>query len=280
LKALAALILAALSASASAGAPEWSAPHQPFAIFGNTYYVGTDGISAVLITSPQGHILIDGATPEGGKVIAENIRTLGFKMKDVKYILNSHAHYDHSGGIAGLQKLSGAKVLTGAAGARALSSGKTATDDPQFGSIDDFPAVANAHAVKEGEIIKLGPLAVTAHLTPGHTPGGASWTWKACEKGQCKEFVFADSLTAVSADNYKFTAHPQIVASLESSIAKIEVLPCDVLITAHPGVVDLFERQARAAKEGVAAYGDGGACRTLGATSRTGLAKRLESERQ
>ncbi|WP_395407660.1 MBL fold metallo-hydrolase [Pseudoduganella sp. UC29_106] len=196
----------------------------------------------------------------------------------MKYILNSHAHYDHSGGIAALQKLSGAKVLAGAAGARALSSGKTAPEDPQFGSIDDFPAVANAHAVKEGEVVKLGELSVTAHLTPGHTPGGASWSWKVCDKGQCKNFVFADSLTAVSADNYKFSAHPEIVASLEGSIARIEALPCDVLITAHPGVFDLFERQTRAAKEGVAAYGDGAACRTLAATSRTSLAKRLETE--
>jgi len=280
LKALAAMILAALSASAMAGAPEWSAPHQPFQIYGNTYYVGTEGISAVLITSPKGHVLIDGATGEGGKVIADNVKTLGFKMKDVKVILNSHAHYDHSGGISHLQKLSGAKVLTGAEGAKALSSGTTAPEDPQFGTINDFEPVANAHAVKEGEVVKVGALAVTAHLTPGHTPGGSSWSWKVCDKGVCKNFVYADSLTAVSSDSYKFTAHPEVVSSLESSIRKIGALPCDVLITAHPEFSDIFERHARAEKEGAAAYGDGTSCRKLAEASSDRLAKRLESERK
>jgi metallo-beta-lactamase class B len=279
LKVLAALIMAALTAPALAG-PEWSAPHQPFAIYGNTYYVGTEGISAVLITSPKGHILIDGATPEGAQVIADNVQALGFKMRDVKYILNSHAHVDHAGGIAALQKRSGATVLAGAAGAKALSTGKTAPEDPQYGSLPDFPASAKTRAVKEGEVVKLGALAVTAHLTPGHTPGGASWTWKVCESGQCKDFVYGDSLSAVSSDSYKFTAHPEVIASLEGSIGKIESLPCDVLITAHPGVNELFERRARAATEGVAAYSDGVSCRKLAAASRANLAERLASERK
>lgn len=279
MKAIAALILAALAAPAMAG-PEWSAPHQPFAIYGNTYYVGTEGISAVLITSPKGHILIDGATPEGATVIADNIKSLGFKIKDVKYILNSHAHIDHAGGISALQKLSGATVLAGAAGAKALSTGKTAAEDPQFGSLLEFPASAKTRAVKEGEVVKVGPLAVKAHLTPGHTPGGASWTWQVCEAGQCRNFVYGDSLSAVSADSYKFTAHPEVVSSLEGSISKIEALPCDVLITAHPEVNDMFGRHARAASEGVAAYSDAASCRNLAAKSRTNLAKRLESERK
>jgi metallo-beta-lactamase class B len=278
LKALATLILAALSAPALAG--DWDAPHKPFQIYGNTYYVGTDGISAVLITSPKGHILIDGATEKGGKIIADNIKTLGFKMKDVKYILNSHAHHDHAGGISSLQKLSGATVLAGAAGAKALSTGKTAPEDPQFGSLDDMAPAAKTRAVKEGEVVKLGPLAVTAHLTPGHTPGGSSWSWQVCEAGQCRNFVFGDSLSAVSSDSYKFTAHPEVVSSLEGSIAKVEALPCDVLITAHPEVNDLFGRNERAAKEGVAAYVDAASCRNLAAASRTNLAKRLDSERK
>jgi metallo-beta-lactamase class B len=278
LKALATLILAALSAPALAG--DWNAPHKPFQIYGNTYYVGTDGISAVLITSPKGHILIDGATEKGGEIIADNIKTLGFKMADVKFILNSHAHHDHAGGISHLQKLSGATVMAGAAGAKALSTGKTAAEDPQFGSLADFAAVAKTRAVKEGEVVKLGPLAVTAHLTPGHTPGGASWTWQVCDAGQCKNFVYGDSLSAVSSDSYKFTAHPEVVSSLEGSIAKVEALPCDVLVTAHPEVNDLFGRNERAAKEGVAAYVDAASCRYLAATSRANLAKRLDSERK
>ncbi|MDY6949307.1 MAG: MBL fold metallo-hydrolase, partial [Pseudomonadota bacterium] len=89
----------------------WNREQAPFRIFGNTYYVGPHGLSAVLITSPAGHVLIDAALPQSAPLIARHVQQLGFEMSDVKIILNSHAHYDHAGGIAELQKLSGAKVL-------------------------------------------------------------------------------------------------------------------------------------------------------------------------
>jgi metallo-beta-lactamase class B len=276
MKTIAALLLAAFALPAMAD--NWSDPKQPFHIYGNTYYVGTAGISAILITSDDGHVLIDSASRDGAKVVAANIRTLGFNLKDVKYILNSHAHDDHAGGLAALQKLTGAKVLAGAANVPALTTGKAAAEDPQFGNLSPVAAVANLAPVADKEVVRSGALAVTAHATPGHTPGGISWTWQACEAGLCKIMVFGDSLTAVSAKNYQFSAHPALVASLQHSIDTVAALPCDILITAHPEVNELFERAERAKTEGPTAYVDVKACRTLAAKARTMLTERLATE--
>lgn len=275
------LVLAALAgaAGASVHSDDWSGAQKPFTIYGNTHYVGTAGISAVLITSPQGHILIDGATEKGGPVVAENIRSLGYKLEDVKYILSSHAHHDHAGGIALLQKLSGATVLAGQGNVATLRSGISPKEDPQFGTLDNFPGVAKVRSADDGEVVKLGELAVTAHSTPGHTPGGTTWTWQSCEAGRCENVVFGDSLTAISADGYRFTDHPELVATFRRSFAKVEDLPCDVLIAAHPGINDLWERQERAAKEGSVAYVDSNACRALVTGARARLEKRLASEK-
>jgi metallo-beta-lactamase class B len=279
MKTLATLLLAACGSLAMpAMADNWSAPKQPFHIYGNTYYVGTGGISAILITSDEGHILIDSGTVDGAKVVAANIGTLGFKLQDIKVILNSHAHDDHAGGLASLQKLTGANVLAGAGNVAALTTGKAAVDDPQYGSLSPIAPVANLSAVADKEVVRQGQLAVTAHATPGHTAGGTSWTWQSCEAGLCKIMVFGDSLTAFSADGYQFSAHPALVAALQHSIAKVEALPCDILITAHPEVNQLFERAERARTEGASAYVDVKACRTLAGKARTMLTDRLAKE--
>nr|ACS83724.1 Crb11 [uncultured bacterium AOCarb11] len=278
MKTLASLVMAAFAAVAPAHADDWSDPQKPFTIYGNTHYVGTAGISAVLITSPQGHVLIDGATAAGAKVIAANIAAMGYRLEDVKYILSSHSHEDHAGGISALQKLSGATVLAGAANVEALRSGVSPKEDPQFGNLSNFQGVAKVRAVKDGEVLKQGPLAITAHATPGHTVGGVSWTWQSCEMGKCKAMVFGDSLTAVSADSYRFSEHPEVVATFKASFSKVEALPCDVMITAHPGVNALFERQKREAAEGKAAYVDAGACKAVAGKGRELLASRLADE--
>ena len=234
----------------------------------------------VLITSPKGLILIDGATEKGGPIVADNIRALGFKLKDVKYILSSHAHHDHAGGISHLQKLSGATVLAGAGNVETLRTGVTPKEDPQSGTLDKFPGSAKVNSVADGEVVKLGTLAITAHSTPGHTPGGTTWSWQSCEGGRCETMVYGDSLTAISADGYRFTDHPELVATFRSSFAKVEALKCDVLIAAHPAVNDLWGRQERAAKEGNSAYADNKACLALVAGARALLEKRLASEKR
>src|SRR5262245_39991633 len=115
------------------GCEEWNQPQAPFKLHGRSYYVGTRGLSAVLIQTSDGFIVLDGGLPQSAARIEANIRTLGFKVEHIKLIVNSHAHYDHAGGIARLQRDSGAKVAASASGAAALMSGKATPDDPQYG---------------------------------------------------------------------------------------------------------------------------------------------------
>src|SRR5919106_6186340 len=205
--------------------PEWNVTHEPFRVYGNTYYVGVRGLSSILITSAKGHVLIDGALPESAPKIAAAIRALGFRMEDVKLIVNSHAHFDHAGGIAELKRLSGARVVAMEASARVLRSGRSGAEDPQYGALPPFPRVANVEVLKGGETLRVGPIAVTAHTTGGHTQGGTSWTWKSCEQLRCVDMVYADSLTPVSAAGFRFTAsreYPGAVENFEKSFAAIE----------------------------------------------------------
>jgi metallo-beta-lactamase class B len=150
---------------------EWNVSQEPFRIYGNTYYVGVHGLSSILITSPQGHVLIDGDIPESAPKIVANIQALGFRIKDVKLILNSHVHFDHAGGIAELHRLSGAPVAASKFTALALESGHSGRDDPQYGALPPIQPVAHVRIIKDGETLHVGPLALTAHFTPGHTPG-------------------------------------------------------------------------------------------------------------
>jgi metallo-beta-lactamase class B len=222
---------------------DWNIPQKPFQVYGNTYYVGTHGLSSILITSPTGHALIDGTLPEAVPQIVANIQSLGFRIEDVKLILNSHVHFDHAGGIAELQQLSGAKVVASSASAPVLLSGEVSKDDPQFGGLPKIAAVANVSTVKENETLKVGALALTAHFTPGHTPGGTSWSWQSCEQKRCVSVVYADSLNPISAENYRYTdtaRNPNGVQQLEKSYSVLTALPCDVLLVPHPELADLF----------------------------------------
>ncbi len=216
---------------------EWNRPQTPFRIFANTYYVGPRGLSAILITSDEGHVLVDGALPESAAAIASSVRALGFKVEDIRLIVNSHAHFDHAGGIAELQRLSGAMVAATAWSAPVLTTGVVPASDPQFGTVPVMAPVKNVKTVKDGDTLRIGPLAVTAHETPGHTPGGTSWTWQSCDGSTCVDFVYADSLSAVSADGFLFTRnrdYPNALADFERSFRTLEGVACGILLTPHP----------------------------------------------
>jgi metallo-beta-lactamase class B len=265
----------------TAKAADWYAPQEPFPLYGNTYYVGTGGISAVLITSPAGHILVDVGGPEATEPVVAHIRKLGFRVEDIRYILNSHAHQDHAGAIADVQKLSGATVLASPASVKVLESGQPDPADAQFPNLTPMSPVAHTRAVRDGEIVHLGPLAVTAHFTPGHTQGGVSWTWQAEEGGRTVNVVFADSLYALAAEGRYFSRnplYPHAQADVERSIATVAALPCDVLISAHPELGGLWERKAKQAALGDAAFIDAGACRNYAAKARATLAQTLAAE--
>jgi metallo-beta-lactamase class B len=262
---------------------EWNISQKPFRIYGNTYYVGVRGLSSILITSPTGDVLIDGDLQESAPKIAANIQALGFRMKDIKLILNSHVHHDHAGGIAELHRLSGAPVAASKFTARALETGHSGPDDPQFSISLPIQKVAHVKVISDGETLHVGPLALTAHFTPGHTPGGTTWTWQSCEQNRCLNIVYADSLTAVSADDFKFsnnTTYPNVLQDFEKSFTTVSALPCDILLTPHPEVSDLWERLEKRDRGGDAnAFVDSTACRSFAATARENLQKRLAREK-
>jgi metallo-beta-lactamase class B len=252
---------------------EWNAPQRPFRIYGNTYYVGTRGLTALLVTGGEGHVLIDAGLPNTAPVILENVRALGFAATDIKLILNSHAHYDHAGGIRALQLASGARVVLSEASAAAVERGKAVEDDPQHAIAFDFPAVPEVTRVAHGETVRVGPLTLTPYLTAGHAPGGTTWSWESCDSGRCITLVYADSQTPVSADGFRFTGS-EAAAAFERGFALLEGLRCDLLITPHPGASAFRER----VEAGEAGLIDAEGCKRYAAAGRRQLARRLEAE--
>jgi metallo-beta-lactamase class B len=221
----------------------WDEPGPPFQVHGNTYYVGTCGIAAILITGDEGHVLIDGGTGKGAAPIAANIEALGFELSDVKLLLHSHEHYDHVGGLAELQQRTGARLLASPPAAPVLASGKSADDDPQKGSLDPFSPARVDGTVQDGEVVRLGDLALTAIATPGHTSGALSWQWQSCdEAGQCETVVYGDSLSPVSSDAYRFSDHPAHVAAYRASLDRFAGLDCTLLLTPHPSASGMRDR--------------------------------------
>jgi metallo-beta-lactamase class B len=281
---LCALFLAAAGPAFAADPypPElWTREQAPFRIFGNTWYVGTRGLSAILVVSDRGHVLIDSALPESAPGIAASIEDLGFRVEDVKLIVNSHAHSDHAGGIAELQKASGAAVAASPSGAAALAGGRGGRDDPQFEYGDSFPAVSKVRRVRDGQTLRAGDVAVTVHHTPGHTPGAASWSWESCEGDRCLNMVYADSLNAVSDDNFRFTGddrYPGVLEEFTRSLATVESLPCDILLAPHPEFTDLWARLERRSAGDADALIDDTACRRYVEAARRRLDLRVERE--
>jgi metallo-beta-lactamase class B len=261
---------------------EWNAPQRPIRLHGNTYWVGTHGLGAVLITSAAGHVLIDGGLAESAPLIRANIESLGFRIGDVKLIVNSHAHYDHAGGIAELQRASGARVMASEWSARVLKSGKSVSGDPQLAVALAYPAVSRVSTFTFGDTLRVGPIAIVPHATPGHTPGGTTWTWRSCDGTRCLDFVYADSQTPVSADDFLFTrstTYPHALADFRRAHATIERLSCDVLLTPHPAASNLWQRVSADSSTPRTTLVDRTACRRYAANARRQLEERIERER-
>lgn len=285
----ASLVALASAASASASAPApvqgaalaracrtrdgWSDAAPPARIFANVFYVGTCGITVLLVTGADGHVLIDGATAEAAPAILANIRALGKEPKDVRIIVGSHEHADHMGGLAALKAATGARLLVRAPARDVLESGRVDPADPQAGIIAGMAPVAVDGVLSAGRPVELGAIALTPVATPGHTDGGTSWTWRACEGVRCANIAYVDSLTAVSADGYRFADHPERVAPFRATFGRVATLKCEILITPHPGASNLFARLS-----GLAPLIDRDACARLAGTARKRLGERLAKE--
>jgi metallo-beta-lactamase class B len=257
---------------------QWNVEHQPSRIFGNVYYVGTNGLSSILVTSASGHVLIDGGLPESAPLIEKHIAALGFRLADVKVILNSHAHFDHAGGISLLQRGSGARVVASSESAPVLLTGRGPDGDPQHGLVPNFMSLPEVDIARDRDTISVGNITLTMHATGGHMPGGTSWSWRSCEGSDCVDFVYADSQTPVSNDTFLFSKsarYPAAVSDFEKGFQYLEAASCDVLLTPHPGASSLFERMAKG-REGLV---DPTACRRYAANARRALEARLAREK-
>ena len=260
----------------------WNTPQTPFQIYGNTYYVGVHGLSSLMIDTGKGLVLIDGDSPWSPPQIEAHIKALGFDPHDIKLILSSHAHFDHAGGINELQRLTGAPVLASAWSAKVMRAGGVGREDPQYGIPAPLDPIQNVRVVTDGETVRLGNLAITAHYTPGHTPGGTSWSWTSCENDRCLNMVYADSLNAVSAPGFLFShnsSYPQALSDFEKSFTLVSALPCDILLTPHPEISDTLGKWQRR-EQGATPdpFIDSNACRAFAAKARQDLAARLAKE--
>lgn len=250
---------------------EWDKPGPPFRIYGETYYVGTCGIAAILIADARGHTLIDSGTDKGAEIVLTNIRSLGFDPGAVETILMSHEHFDHVGGIARLQTATGATILATAPAAAVLRSGKTAANDPQAGeNHPPFAPVTGRLRVIEGGSTHRDFESIA---TPGHTLGALSWRWRACEGADCRWLVYADSMNPISDDAYRFSAHPALVSAFRKGIADLAASSCHILVTPHPGSSGLRKRLA-----GELPLVDASGCRAYAAGVTQRLDKRLADE--
>ena len=262
-------------------AQRWLAPLPPARLHGDTYYVGFAGLGVVLIRTNDGLILIDGAVPQAVREVEANIRLLGFRVEDIRYILSTEPHWDHAGGIAALARDSGATVVASAPAAQVLRTGRAGSDDPQAADLAAFPALAKVRTIAHEQTLRLGDTIVTAHATPGHTAGSMSWSWRSCAGDDCVDVVFAASLNAVSVEGYRFTdpSGQAIVATLRRSFASVRAMPCDLLITSHPDQSGIDARYRRfVAGERPNPLIDTGACRAYVDRAEQRLAARLDRE--
>jgi metallo-beta-lactamase class B len=231
----------------------WRAPVPPRQLPGNIYYVGASGVSSFLITTPAGHILLDTGFDDTVPIIQRSVEQLGFKLTEIKFILSSHAHIDHVGGHALMQKLTGARIVASAGDARALESGG---EDDYIQWPKDTIVYAPAKVdriIGDGDTIALGGVTLTAHLTPGHTRGATTWTMDVDDHGTTRHVVFFSSASINAGTrlvNNPF--YPDFVREFEATFATLRALPCDIFFAPHGGqfaMADKFARLERGEKE-------------------------------
>jgi metallo-beta-lactamase class B len=220
----------------------WNEPMEPFTVIANVHYVGTKTVSAWLITSPKGHFLIDAVVAQSAPQIAANIETLGYKIRDVKFLLNSHAHFDHAGGLAGLKQRSGATMVASAADKPYLEAGDIG-HGPSGGM--KFPPVRVDRIIGDGERLSLGGVTLTAHLTPGHSPGCTSWSMDATGADKQNRHILFHCSSTVAGQSLVPEAYPGMVANFRATFAKVRKLKADIFLANHDNFFDLHAKRAR-----------------------------------
>jgi metallo-beta-lactamase class B len=211
----------------------WNQPVTPFTIAGNLHYVGASDITSFLITTPEGHIVLDGGFVETAPMIRANVERLGFEVGDVKLLIGSHAHLDHAGGLAELKKVTGATFVSMREEAPLYRAG--GKGDRQFGDTLTFPPIEPDRLIADGETVTLGGTSLTAHRTPGHTKGCTTWTATIAKL----EVVFLCSPSVPG--NYKLDETD--IADYRRHFAFLKTLQPDIFLAAHGSFFDLKEKQ-------------------------------------
>jgi len=239
------------------GNASWTEPHAPFKIADNLYYVGSKGLANYLITTPQGHILINSDLEANVPMIRASVEQLGFKFTDIKILLISHAHWDHNAGSAAIKAQTGAQYMVMDADvANVESGGKT---DFQYGKSPGslYPVTKVDRVLHDGDQVKLGDAVLVAHLTPGHTKGCTTWTMKVRDGGRTYDAVIVGSPNVnAGCKLVNNPLYPEIAADYEKMFRVLKSLPCDVFLGAHGDYYDLDSKYARLQKGDKAAFVD------------------------
>lgn len=273
---LAGLLTAGAAAAAPTIPPEWSAPTDPFRVADNLYHVGTAGISAWLITTPRGHILIDGAMPTSAPLIQSSIRRLGFQPKDVKLLLNTHAHFDHTGGLADLQRDTGARLLASPADRSALETGTYPGWEENRGL--DFTPVKVDADLADAQPVRLGGAVLTPRFTPGHSQGCTTWTFRTTDRGTPLEVLLYCSTSVASnrlVSRERGPQYPGIVADCRRSFALLKTLKADVFLAPHAEQFGLAEKRTQLKTSGPNPFIDPGELSRRVAASETDFNREL-----
>lgn len=272
-----ALGLTAFAAAAHAqNRANWTRPIEPFRVVGNVYYVGTEGLAAYLIASPKGHVLLDSTLAQNVPLVERNVQKLGFRLRDVKLLIENHAHSDHVGGLAQLKVDTGAPLWASEGDRWALENGR------QFGDTDygvmTFPPVKVDRVVKDGETIRVGATALTAWITAGHTRGCTTWSLPVEEAGRKLKVVFLCSITVAGNKLVGNKAYPGIVADYRRTFARLRTMRADVVLTGHPEAADVLARHARQRAGDAQAFVDPGELQQITAADSTAFEKELAKE--
>jgi metallo-beta-lactamase class B len=230
--AIAACLPLAAKAQSSKQWREENRPIEPFHLIANVYYVGASDVTSFLFVTSAGDILLDGGFEQTAPQIEANIQKLGFQLRDVKILLNSHAHFDHAGGLAELKRRTGAQFVAMDGDADLLARG--GRGDFYFGDSATFPPVKPDRVIHDGETVSLGDTTLIAHLTSGHTRGDTTWTTTVMDGGNAYHVVFVGSVSVL--DGYRLAGHisyPGIAEDYERTFQLLKSLPCDVFLGAH-----------------------------------------------
>jgi metallo-beta-lactamase class B len=226
--------------------PDWTEPFPPYRVIGNLYYVGSRGLASYLITTPEGHILINSSLESSVPLIRDSVEKLGFRFSDIKVLLISHAHWDHCAGSALLKEMTGAKYFVMEGDVPVVESGGKA--DFQYGDSPDkqYKPAKLDRILHDGDQVRLGDAVLVAHLTPGHTKGTTTWTARVSDGSKVYDVVIVGSPNVNA--RYKLvgnTKYPQIAQDYERGFAVLKSLPCDIFLGAHGNYYEMEAKFAR-----------------------------------